>query len=134
MAQLKGRNIVPSYNDADLGREPMPLLDTQAAQYGFTVQHLPVQLPGLDQQAIGLRVTVAQPDWVLLRSGGVTVSTALKAAAQVGFPRDKIVGGANTCVEPEMVRAGEAAGGCICGAWWGTGPHCPLLQERRQSV
>src|SRR5262245_60076493 len=54
MAQLKGRNIVPSYNDADLGREPMPLLDTQAAQYGFTVQHLPVQLPGLDQQAIGL--------------------------------------------------------------------------------
>ena len=52
----------------DYGRETMPILDTQAAQYGFAVQHLAVQPPGLDQKATWLRVKVAQPDWVILRS------------------------------------------------------------------
>ena len=47
--------------------EPCPILDHQAAQYGFTVQHLAVPPPGLDQKAIWLRVKVAQPDWVILR-------------------------------------------------------------------
>ena len=52
----------------DFGRETLPILDTQAAQYGFAVQHLAVQPPGLDQKATWLRVKVAQPDWVILRS------------------------------------------------------------------
>jgi len=93
MEQLKGLKIAHVYIDNDYGRETMPLLDTQAAQYGFTVQHLPVQPPGLDQKATWLRVKVAQPNWVILRStGGAMTPTALKEAVQVGVPRDKIVG------------------------------------------
>ena len=57
------------------------MLDAQAARYGFAVQHLAVPPPGLDQKAIWLRVQVAQPDWVLLRSSGVALVTALKEAA-----------------------------------------------------
>src|SRR5215510_16076546 len=70
---------------------------TQAARYGFAVQHVAVQLPGLDQKATWLRVHVAQPDWVMLQGGGVMISTALKEAAQVGVPRDKIVGNQASC-------------------------------------
>jgi branched-chain amino acid transport system substrate-binding protein len=44
MAQLKGLKIAHVYHDSDFGREPILILDTQAAQYGFTVQHLPVPL------------------------------------------------------------------------------------------
>lgn len=62
MAQLKGLKIAHVYLDNAYGRETMPILDTQAAQYGFVVQHLPVQPPGLDQKATWLRVKVAQPD------------------------------------------------------------------------
>ena len=106
------------------------MLDTQAAQYDFAVQHLAVQRPGLDQKAVWLRVKVAQPDWVLLRlPGGVGLSTALQEAAQMGFSYDKMVGPFQTCAEPEMVRAGEAAMGFICGTWYGTGTHFPLLQD-----
>jgi branched-chain amino acid transport system substrate-binding protein len=104
MDQLKGLKIAHVHADNDFGRDTLPILDTQAAQYGFAVQHLAVQLPGLDQKATWLRVKVAQPDWVILRSGGVMTSTALKEAAQVGFPRDKMVGPWPTCAEPEMVR------------------------------
>ena len=68
MEQLKGRKIAHVYLDNDYGRETLPILDHQAAQYGFTVQHLAVQPPGLDQKATWLRVKVAQPDWVILRS------------------------------------------------------------------
>src|SRR5262249_24456048 len=114
--------------------ETLSLLDQQAVQYGFAVQHLPVPPPGLDQKATWLRVKVAQPDWVILRTGGVMTTTALKEAAQVGVPRDKIVGPFPTCSDQDMLAAGEAAIGFICAVWWGTGRNFPLLQEMLQYV
>jgi branched-chain amino acid transport system substrate-binding protein len=129
MEQLKGRKIAHVYFDNETGRETIPILDTQAAQYGFAVQHLAVQPPGLDQKATWLRVKVAQPDWVILRSQGVMTATALKEAAQVGVPRDKMVGPFATCTEQDMVTAGEAAIGFICGAFHATGRNFPLIQD-----
>jgi branched-chain amino acid transport system substrate-binding protein len=81
MEQLKGLKIVHVYTDSAYGQETLPILDTQAAQYGFAVQHLAVQPPGLDQKATWLRVKVAQPDWVILRTAGLMTATALKEAA-----------------------------------------------------
>src|SRR6266536_1983846 len=112
-----------------LAGKPSPILDHQAAQYGFAVQHLAMPPPGLDQKATWLRVKVAQPDWVILRTFGVMTPTALKDAAQVGVPRDKIVGAAATCSEQDMVAAGEAAIGYICAVLHGTGTHFPLIQD-----
>ena len=90
----------------------------------------PVQPPGLDQKATWLRVKVAQPDWIILRStGGVMTPTALKEAAQVGVPRNKIVGNRVQCSEQGMMPAGEAAIGFICASFLGTGTHFPLIQD-----
>jgi branched-chain amino acid transport system substrate-binding protein len=127
--QLKGLKIAHVHPDNEAGRETIPILDAQAAQYGFTVQHLAVKLPGLDQKATWLRVRVYQPDWVILPTFGVMTPTALKEAAQVGFPRDNIVGSHATCSEQEMLPAGEAARGFLCATWYGTGTHFPLIQE-----
>jgi len=110
------------------------MLDHQAVHYGFTVQHLAVPPPGLDQKATWLRVKVAQPDWVILRSVGVMTSTAPKEAAQVGVPRDTIVGAHQTCTEQEMLPAGAAAMGFICATWYSTGTHFPLIQDILTSV
>jgi branched-chain amino acid transport system substrate-binding protein len=134
MHQLKGRKIAHVYHDSEYGRETLPILDAQAAQYGFAVQHLPVPPPGLDQKATWLRVKVAQPDWVILRTAGVMTRTALKEAALVAFPREKIVGPQAACAEQEIVPAGEAAIGLICANWHGTGTHFPLIQEVRRYV
>jgi len=133
MAQLKGRTIAHVYNEV-AGQEALPLLDTLAAQHGFALQHLGFKPPGLDQKATWLRVKVAQPDWVILRANNVALSTALQAAAQVGFPRDKMVGPLNTCTEPDIARAGEAAIGYICEVWHSTGRHFPLIQDIRTSL
>jgi branched-chain amino acid transport system substrate-binding protein len=129
MDKLKGLKIAHVYLDNDYGRETLAILDAQAAHYGFTVQHLAVPHPGLDQKATWLRVQAAQPDWVILRSVGVMTSTALKEAAQVGVPRDKIVGLWWACSEQDMVPAGEAAIGYICANFHATGTHFPLIQD-----
>jgi branched-chain amino acid transport system substrate-binding protein len=129
MDQLKGLKIVHIYHDSDFGKETIPILDTQAAHYGFAVQHLAVQPPGLDQKATWLRVKVAHPDWVILRTNGVMTPTALKEAAQIGFPRDKIVGVWWACSEQDTVPAGEAALGYICATFHGTGRNFPLIQD-----
>jgi branched-chain amino acid transport system substrate-binding protein len=129
LEQLKGRKIAHVYRDDAYGRETLPMLDTQAAQYGFVVQHLAVPPPGLDQKATWLRVKVAQPDWVILRTSGIETTTALKEAAQVGFLRDKIVGPHPTCTEQNMIPAGEAAIGFICASVHGTGRDFPLIQD-----
>jgi branched-chain amino acid transport system substrate-binding protein len=129
MEQLKGLKIAHVYINDDYSRETLPILDIQAAQYGFAVQHLAVPPPGLDQKATWLRVQVAQPDWVLLRSGGVMTTTALKEAAQIGFPRDKMVGPRPTCSDQDMLAAGETALGFICPGWLGMGTHFPLIQD-----
>jgi branched-chain amino acid transport system substrate-binding protein len=129
MEKLRGLKIAHVYRDDGYGRETIPILDIQAAQYGFVMQHLAVPPPGLDQKATWLRVKVAQPDWVILRTGGLDTSTALKEAVQVGFPRDKIVGAAPTCAEQDMVPAGEAARGFICVSLFATGRNFPLIQD-----
>ena len=103
MDQLKGRKIAHVYLDNDYDRETLPLLDPQAAQYGFAVQHLAVPPPGLDQKATWLRVKVAQPDWVILRSPGIMTRTALEEAAQVGVPH-KMVVATSTCTEQVVLR------------------------------
>jgi branched-chain amino acid transport system substrate-binding protein len=129
MDQLKGLKIVHVYNAGGGAPQTIPVLDTQAARYGFAVHHMGVQLPGLDQKATWLRVKVAQPDWVMLQAVGVMVSTALKEAAQVGFPRDRIVGNAASCTEQDVVPAGDAAIGFICAVFHGAGTHFPLIQD-----
>ena len=117
-----------------LAGKPSPILDHQAAQYGFAVQHLAMPPPGLDQKETWRRVQAAQPDWVILRSVGIMTPTALKEAAYIGFPRDKMVGPFPTCAEQDMVAAGEAAIGYICAVLHGTGTHFPLIQEIRKYV
>jgi branched-chain amino acid transport system substrate-binding protein len=51
MDQLKGLKIMHVYHDSVFGREPIPMLDTQATRYGFALQHLAVQPPGPEQKA-----------------------------------------------------------------------------------
>jgi branched-chain amino acid transport system substrate-binding protein len=128
MDQLKGRKIAHVYIDNDGGREILPILDHQAAHYGFTVQHLPVKPPGLDQKATWLRVKVAQPDWVILNTFGVMTPTALQEAAQVGFPRDKIVG----CYRPARSRrwCGPGRRPSASSALSGTAPGATFRSSR----
>jgi branched-chain amino acid transport system substrate-binding protein len=55
MDKLKGLKIAHVYLENDYGKETLPLLDHQAAHYGFVVQHLAVPPPGSTRGRPGCR-------------------------------------------------------------------------------
>jgi branched-chain amino acid transport system substrate-binding protein len=129
MDKLKGKKIVNLYHDSAYGKETIPVLDIQAKKYGFEVTHIAVPHPGNEQQAQWLQVRQIRPDWVILRGWGVMNPTALKAAAKVGFPRDKVLGVWWSGAEEDVIPAGDAAKGYIAAGFNLPGTSFPVMQD-----
>ncbi|MEZ5614979.1 MAG: ABC transporter substrate-binding protein [Rhodocyclaceae bacterium] len=134
MDKLKGKKIVNIYHDSAYGKETIPVLDAQAKMYGFSVQHIPVAHPGNEQQSQWLQVRQAKPDWVILRGWGVMNPTALKAAAKIGFPRNKIVGVWWSGAEEDTIPAGSAAKGFIAAGFNVAGANYPVIKDIQKYV
>jgi len=105
------------------------VLDAQAKKYGFEVTHIAVPHPGNEQQAQWLQVRQIKPDWVILRGWGVMNPTALKAAAKIGFARNKIVGVWWSGAEEDVIPAGDAAKGYIAAGFNLPGTSFPVMKE-----
>ena len=129
MDKLKGKTIVNLYVDIAYGKETIPVLDAQAKKYGFKIVHIAVPAPGNEQQAQWMQVRQAKPDWVILRGWGVMNPVALKAAAKIGFPRNKIVGVWWSGAEEDVIPAGDAAKGYIAAGFNVAGTNYPVVQE-----
>ncbi len=129
MDKLKGKKIVNVYHDSAYGKETIPVLDAQAKKYGFQITHIAVPHPGNEQQAQWLQVRQIKPDWVILRGYGVMNPVALKAAAKIGFPREKIVGVWWSGAEEDVIPAGDAAKGFIAAGFNVAGTNYPIVQE-----
>ena len=129
MDKLKGKKIVNLYHDSAYGKETIPVLDVQAKKYGFEIHHIAVPHPGNEQQAQWLQIRQIKPDWVILRGWGVMNPVALKAAAKIGFPRNKIVGVWWSGAEEDVIPAGDAAKGYIAAAFNVSGTNYPVVQE-----
>ena len=134
MDKLKGKKIVNLYHDSAYGKETIPVLDVQAKKYGFEVTHIPVPHPGNEQQSQWLQIRQIRPDWVILRGWGVMNPTALKAAAKVGFPRDKMVGVWWSGAEEDVIPAGDAAKGYIAAGFNAPGSNFPVVKEIQKYV
>ena len=126
---LQGLKIANVHHDSAYGKETIPVLARQAERFGFEVEHFPVVHPGIDQKAVWLNVRRYRPDYVILRGWGVMNQTALKEAARVGVPSEKIVGVWWSCAEQDTVPAGDAAIGYTCSTFHGNGTHFPLIQD-----
>ena len=130
MDKLKGKKIANLYHESSYGKETIPVLNLQAEKYGFTVKHYPVPHPGLDQKATWLQIARKfKPDWVILRGWGVMNPTALKEAARVRFPANRIVGVWWSGAEEDVIPAGKAAVGYVAAGFHPSGADFPLIQE-----
>ena len=134
MDKLKGKKIVNIYHDSAYGKETIPVLDAQAKMYGFTVTHIPVPNPGNEQGAQWLQIRQIKPDWVILRGWGVMSATAIKAAAKVGFPRDRMVGVWWSGAEEDTIPAGDASKGYIAAGFNVSGANFPVVQDVKKYV
>ena len=109
--KLKGKKISLVYHDSPYGKEPIPALEERAKLNGFIFKAIPVTHPGVEQKSQWLAIRQDRPDYVLLWGWGVMNSTAIKEAAAVGYPRDKMIGVWWSGAEPDVIPAGDQAAG-----------------------
>jgi branched-chain amino acid transport system substrate-binding protein len=134
MDKLKGKKIVDLYHDSAFGKEPLPVFDALAAKYGFELIKIAVAHPGNTQESQWLQIRQAKPDYVILWGWGVMNPTALKAAAKVGFPRDKMLGVWWAGSEEDVIPAGDAAKGYITAAFTAPGTSFPVMQDIQKKL
>ncbi len=132
--KLKGKKIVDLYHDSAFGKEPLPVFDALAAKIGFELIKIPVAHPGNTQESQWLQIRQAKPDYVILWGWGVMNPTALKAAAKVGFPRNKMLGVWWAGSEEDVIPAGDAAKGYVSAAFSAPGTNFPVMQEIKTKV
>ncbi len=108
-ANLKGKKISLVFHDSPYGKEPIPHLEQMSKKLGFEFTPIPVTHPGVEQKSQWLSIRQNKPDYVLLWGWGVMNGTAVKEAAAVAFPRDKMIGVWWSGAEPDVTPAGDQA-------------------------
>ena len=91
--KLKGKTIGLVHLDAPYGKEPIPLLQALATDYGFTLKLYPVPAAQMqNQSSLWLDIRRDKPDWLYLQGWGAMNPTAVKEASKIGFPMNRLVG------------------------------------------
>lgn len=133
MDKLKGKKIVHLYHDSAYGKEPLPVLEAEAAKWGFELVKIPITPPGNEQQSQWLQIRQAKPDYVIMWTFGVMSAVGLKTAQRNGFPREKILGVWWAGSEEDTEPAGPAAKGFSTISFTTPGDF-PLLGEIRNDL
>jgi branched-chain amino acid transport system substrate-binding protein len=77
--KLKGKRIGLVHLDAPYGKEPIPLLQALAQDYGFQLKLYPVPAPQMqNQSSLWLDVRRDRLDWIYLQGWGAMNPTALR--------------------------------------------------------
>lgn len=129
MDKLKGKRIALVYHDSPYGKEPITVFEDLAKRYGFTFDQLPVTAPGVEQKSTWLQVRQNRPDWVFIWGWGVMNQTAIKEAAAVNYPRDRLYGVWWSGAEPDVVPAGDSGKGYRALALHAAGADFPVHQD-----
>jgi branched-chain amino acid transport system substrate-binding protein len=132
--KLKGKKIGYIHLDASFGKEPIPMLEQLAKDFGFELKMYPVAAQDMQNQSSQwLSVRRDRPDYMVLYGWGALNSTAIKEAARIGYPMDKFVSiwwpG-----EDDARSAGAAAKGFKTLNWHATGTNFPAIQDIIKNV
>lgn len=127
---LKGKKIGFIYLDVGYGREPLPLLDSLSAKYGFEVLKVPVAGKEMQNQSSHwLTVRKEKPDWMIMWGWGVMNATALKAAAKIRYPMDRFIGNWWSSADVDAAPSGMAAKGFTGATYAARGTDFPVIQD-----
>ena len=89
--KMKGKKIVHLHIDTAYGQEPLPAMRQIAKDWGFELIEIAVPPPGMEQQSQWLQIRQEQARLGhILGAGACMNATAIKTAARVGFPREKM--------------------------------------------
>ncbi len=132
--KLKGKKIATVYHDSAYGRETQAAIDLLAKKYGFENIQIPVADPGNEQSPQWRQIREQAPDWVFLRTWGVSTVVAIKTAARFGFPADHIIGDVWAGSESDVIPAGNAAIGYSALAPYPGGKDFAIHKKIREAI
>lgn len=134
MDRLRGKRIAYLYLDNPTGREAIEVLQALARKHAFSLTLLGVPLPGTEQLHAWRRIKLIRADWVLLAGPGPMTPAALRAAAKVRFPADRIIGFGLGSAEQDVLPAGPAANGFIAVALNPSGANFSVIRDIKRYV
>jgi branched-chain amino acid transport system substrate-binding protein len=133
--KLKGKKLGLVYLDAPYGKEPIPLLEQLAKDYGFELKLYPVPAPDMqNQSALWLGVRRDRPDYIYLQGFGAMNPTAVKEAAKINFPMDHLIGNWWAGNEDDARPAGDGGKGYLSLDFNQVGQSFPVIQDILKNV
>jgi branched-chain amino acid transport system substrate-binding protein len=128
--KLRGKTIGYIFFEGGYGREPIPLLEQFAKDYGFQVKMYPVTVQEMQSQsAQWLSVRRDRPSWMIMWGWGAMNPTAIKEAAKIGFAMDHFVGIWYSGSEDDARPAGAEAKGYLALNFNRIGANFPAIQD-----
>src|SRR5580700_9569629 len=128
--KLKGKKIGLVHLDAPFGKEPIPLLQALANDYGFELKLYPVPVAEMQNQgSLWLNIRRDRPDWIYMQGFGAMNPTAVKEASKVGYPMDHFVGVWWAGSDDDARPTGADAKGYKSLDLNAVGPNFPALQD-----
>lgn len=128
--KLKGKKIGLVHLDAPYGKEPIPLLQALAQDYGFELKLYPVPASQMQNQtSLWLDVRRDRPDWIYIQGWGAMNPTAIKEATKIGYPMNRLVGVWWSGGDDDARPAGAEAKGYSSLDINGVGTNFPAIQD-----
>ena len=132
--KLKGKTLGYVYLDAGFGKEPIPLFEQMAKDYGFTLKLYPVPATEMQNQSSQwLNVRRDKPDYMVMYGWGALQPTAVKEAAKINYPMDKFIS-IWWASEDDAGAAGDASKGFKSLNWHATGANFPAIADIKKHV
>jgi len=128
--KLKGKTIGLVHLDAPFGKEPIPVLETLAKEYGFNLKLYPVPAAEMqNQSSVWLGIRRDRPDWIYLQGWGAMNPTAVREASRIGFNMNRLVGVWWAGGEDDARPTGAQAKGYKALDWHEVGTNFPVIQD-----
>lgn len=128
--KLKGKKIGLIHLDAPYGKEPIPLLESLAKEYGFELKLYPVPAADMqNQSSLWLNIRRDRPDWLYIQGWGAMNPTAVKEAAKINFPMKKLVGVWWSGGDDDARAGGDQAIGYSQVTFTAAGAEFPVMQD-----
>ena len=128
--KLKGKKLGLVYLDAPYGKEPIPVLEALAKDYGFELKLYPVPAAEMQNQSSQwLNIRRDRPAWIYLQGFGAMNPTAVKEAAKNSYPMDHLIGNWWAGGDDDARPAGADAKGYLSLDFNQVGTDFPVIQD-----
>ena len=132
---LSGKKVAFLHLDHPYGKEPIPLLESKAAEMGFEFLPIPVGLKEMqNQSAQWLQIRRERPDYVVMWGWGAMNAGAITEAVKTKYPMDQFIGVWWSGHDADLALVGDAGKGYKSISWSFPDTSAPIMADIQQHV